>query len=50
MLFWETQHPSNLSVTEILNSLGVELVSPNANKHEMAQCDLWNYRSRLSSP
>ncbi len=27
-------------VTEILNSLGVELVSPNASKHEMALCDL----------
>jgi Uncharacterized conserved protein len=37
---WETSHLRQLGVTEILNSLGVELVSPNADKHEMAQCDL----------
>jgi len=37
---WETSHLKQLGVTEILNSLGVDLVSPNANKHEMAQCDL----------
>ena len=37
---WETRRLRQLGVTEILNSLGVELVSPNANKHEMAQCDL----------
>jgi L-lactate dehydrogenase complex protein LldG len=37
---WETPRLRQLGVTEILNSLGVELVSPNANKHEMAQCDL----------
>jgi len=36
----ETPHLRQLGITEILNSLGVELVSPNANKHEMAQCDL----------
>ncbi len=36
----ETPHLRNLGVAEILNSLGVELVSPNAKKHEMAQCDL----------
>jgi L-lactate dehydrogenase complex protein LldG len=29
-----------LGVTEILNSLRVELIHPNASKHEMAQCDL----------
>jgi L-lactate utilization protein LutC len=29
-----------LGVTEVLNSLGVELVPPNASKHEMALCDL----------
>ena len=40
MLFWETQHLKQLGVTEFLNYLGVELVSPNANKREMAQCDL----------
>jgi L-lactate dehydrogenase complex protein LldG len=37
---WETPRLRRLGVTEILNSLGVALVSPNANKHEMAQCDL----------
>jgi L-lactate dehydrogenase complex protein LldG len=37
---WETPHLKQLGITEILNSLGVDLVSPNANKHEMAQCDL----------
>jgi L-lactate dehydrogenase complex protein LldG len=37
---WETPHLRQLGITEILNSLGVELISPNANKHEMAQCDL----------
>ena len=37
---WETPHLRGVGVAEILNSLGVELVSPNANKHEMALCDL----------
>lgn len=37
---WETSALRQLGVTEILNSLGVELVSPNASKHEMALCDL----------
>ena len=37
---WETPHLRQLGIAEILNSLGVELVSPNANKHEMALCDL----------
>lgn len=37
---WETPHLRQLGITEILNSLGIELVSPNANKHEMALCDL----------
>ena len=37
---WETSHLRQLGITEILNSLGVELVSPNANKHDMALCDL----------
>lgn len=37
---WETPHLRQLGITEILNSLGVELISPNANKHEMALCDL----------
>ena len=37
---WETPHLRQLGISEILNSLGVELVSPNASKHEMALCDL----------
>ena len=37
---WETPHLRQLGIAEILNFLGVELISPNANKHEMAQCDL----------
>jgi L-lactate dehydrogenase complex protein LldG len=37
---WETPHLRQLGVAEILNSLGVELVSPSAGKHEMALCDL----------
>ena len=37
---WETPHLRQLGITEILNTLGVEIVSPNASKHEMAQCDL----------
>jgi L-lactate dehydrogenase complex protein LldG len=37
---WETPHLKQLGITEILNSLGMKLVSPNADKHEMAQCDL----------
>lgn len=37
---WETQRLRELGVTETLHSLGVELVSPNASKHEMAHCHL----------
>lgn len=37
---WETPRLRQLGITEILNSLGVELISPNAGKHEMALCDL----------
>jgi L-lactate dehydrogenase complex protein LldG len=37
---WETPYLRQLGVTEILNSLGVEMVSPNADKHDMALCDL----------
>lgn len=37
---WGTAHLRQLGVTEILHSLGVELISPNADKHEMATCDL----------
>ena len=37
---WETPYLTQLGIAEVLNSLGVELVSPNASKHEMALCDL----------
>lgn len=37
---WETPQIRQLGITEILNSLGVELISPNADKHELATCDL----------
>lgn len=37
---WETLPLRQLGITEILHSLGVELVSPNASKHDMARCDL----------
>ena len=37
---WETPYLRDLGITEMLNSLGVELVSPNASKHDMALCDL----------
>ena len=37
---WETPYLRQLGITEILNTLGVDLISPNADKHEMAQCDL----------
>jgi L-lactate dehydrogenase complex protein LldG len=37
---WETPNLKQLGVAEILSSLSVELVSPNASKHEMALCDL----------
>ncbi len=37
---WETPNLRRLGIAEILNSLSVDLVSPNASKHEMALCDL----------
>ena len=37
---WETPRLRQLGIAEILNTLGVELVSPNAGKEEMALCDL----------
>lgn len=37
---WETPQLRQLGITEILNSLGVELISPNADKHELATCEL----------
>ena len=37
---WDTLFLKQLGIADFLSSLGVELVSPNANKHEMALCDL----------
>jgi L-lactate dehydrogenase complex protein LldG len=37
---WDTLHLQQLQITEHLAALGVELVSPTAEKHEMALCDL----------
>jgi len=37
---WDTPYLKQLGLTGTLHSLGVELVSPNADKHEMALCDL----------
>ncbi|HEX9837931.1 MAG TPA: LUD domain-containing protein [Anaerolineales bacterium] len=37
---WDTPNLNLLGITEKLRSLGVELIPPNASKHEMALCDL----------
>ena len=37
---WDTPGLNQLQVTSYLSSFGVELVSPNADKHEIAQCDV----------
>ncbi len=37
---WATPHLKQLGIKEILSSLGVDLISPNADKHKIAQCDL----------
>jgi len=37
---WNTQYLKQLNVAEHLQSLGVDLISSNADKHEIAQCDL----------
>ena len=37
---WETPRLKLLGIAETLNSLGVDLVPPNADKYEMATCDL----------
>jgi L-lactate dehydrogenase complex protein LldG len=37
---WDTPHLQQLQITEHLDALGVELISPNAEKHEMALCDI----------
>ena len=39
-IVWNTSHLKQLGIADSLRSLGVQLVSPNANKHEMALCDL----------
>ena len=37
---WNTPYLNQLQITNYLPSLGVELISPNADKHTIAQCDL----------
>ena len=37
---WQTDHLRQFGITELLNSLSVELIPPHADKSEMAQCDL----------
>lgn len=37
---WNTPRPNQLQITNYLSIRGVELISPNASKHEMALCDL----------
>jgi L-lactate dehydrogenase complex protein LldG len=37
---WDTPDLKQLGIADSLRSLGVELISPNANKHDMALCDL----------
>lgn len=37
---WHTPYFEQLGIENILDGLGVELVSPTASKHEMALCDL----------
>jgi L-lactate dehydrogenase complex protein LldG len=37
---WDTPSLIKLGIAKILLTLGVELVSPNADKHDMAKCDL----------
>jgi len=37
---WNTPRLNQLQITTYLSSLGVELISPNADKHTITQCDL----------
>ena len=37
---WNTPRLNQLQITNSLSSLGVELISPNSDKHTIAQCDL----------
>lgn len=37
---WATPRLRSLGLPDVLRGLGVQLISPNADKHELAQCDL----------
>jgi L-lactate dehydrogenase complex protein LldG len=37
---WQTPLIQQLGIENILKNIGVELVSPNADKHKLAQCDI----------
>jgi len=37
---WNTPYLQELQITNHLSSFGIDLISPNAEKHELAQCDL----------
>ena len=37
---WNTALLNQLQISDHLRALGVELISPNADKHEIAECDL----------
>jgi len=37
---WDTAYLKQLGIAEILQNLGVEFISPNADKHAMSKCDL----------
>jgi L-lactate dehydrogenase complex protein LldG len=37
---WNTAYLKKLGIADTLQSLGVELISPNSNKHDMSFCDL----------
>jgi L-lactate dehydrogenase complex protein LldG len=37
---WDTPYLGQLGITETLHSLDVELISPNAGKHDIARCDV----------
>jgi len=37
---WNTPYLQELQINHYLSSLSIDLISPNAEKHELAQCDL----------
>ena len=39
-MVWENQELKELGIVEMLSQLDVEIVSPRADKHDLAQCDL----------